>query len=366
VWAEVDPDRLRANVRHLLALAGGAEVCAVVKADAYGHGALPVARTALEAGATRLAVAHVNEGIALRQAGLDAPVWLLSEPEPDEFAAARHHRLEPAVYSRRGIEAAAGTSGNDPFPVHLKIDTGMHRAGARPDEAVALACRIGAARGLVLGSVFTHCAVADEPGRPETGEQLRCFQAALDALAAVGIRPPLTHAANTAATLAHPSARRDVVRCGLGLHGLVPAPGLPGADGLRPTLSLHTRVGFVKRVGAGSRVSYGLRGTVERETTLATLPVGYADGFRRGRWPGASVLIGGIRRPVVGVVTMDQVVVDCGDDDVAPGDAVVLLGRQGDEVIPAEEWAAEIGTITYEIVCGIGPRVERRYRAGGR
>ena len=368
VWAEVDLDALRHNVRHLIRVAGGAELCAVVKADGYGHGAVPVARAALEAGATRLAVAHVAEGVALREAGLDAPIWLLSEPELSELAELRRHRLEPAVYSRRVIEAAADADGHHgggaPLRLHLKVDTGMHRAGAHPSDAVDLACRIRAADGVVLGSVFTHCAVADEPARPETADQLRCFDAALAALARAGIDPPLTHAANTAGTLAHPSARRDVVRCGIGLHGLAPAPGLPGSEALRPTLSLHTRVALVKRVPAGASVSYGLRGSVTRDSTLATLPVGYADGFRRGRWQRADVLIGGARRPVVGVVTMDQVVVDCGDDDVAVGDPVVLLGRQGDEVISAEEWAAEVGTINYEIICGIGPRVARRYRSG--
>lgn len=369
-WATVDLSAVRHNVARLLEAAGGAGLCAVVKADGYGHGALPVARAALDAGASHLAVAQVAEGIALREEGVIARIWVLSEPDPDEWGEARHHRLEPAVYSVRGLDAAERSARDVRLTVHLKIDTGMRRVGADPDEAVPLARRIAERSDLALGSVFTHCPVADEPERPETASQQASFDSVLTALGAAGIVVPFTHTANTAATLAHPTARRDVVRCGIGLHGIVPGPGV--ADHarqarLRPAMSVHTRVAFTKRVPAGTAVSYGLRASVDRETTLATLPVGYADGFRRGRWSRrASVLIGGVRRPVVGVVTMDAVVVDCGDDDVRPGDEVVLMGRQGDEVITAEEWADQVDTIAYEIVCGIGPRVERRYVDGDR
>jgi alanine racemase len=357
----IDLDAVARNAGRLLAAAGGAELCAVVKADGYGHGAPAVARAALGAGATRLAVAHVDEGVALRQAGIEAPVWVLGEPEPPEFAVARHHRLEPAVYSTRGIDAARAGSG-PPLVVHLKLDTGMHRVGAHPGDAVGLARRITAHPGLVLGSVWTHLAVADEPGRPETAWQLARFDRALADLAAAGVEVPLTHAANTAATLAHPAARRDVVRCGIGLYGITPGPQVAGLADLRPALSLRTTVGFVKRVPAGTAVSYGLRAAVTRPSNLATLPIGYADGVRRALWRGGEVLIGGRRRPIVGVVTMDQVVVDCGDDDVRPGDEAVLLGTQGDEAVTAEEWAGLLGTIGYEITCGIGSRVQRRYQ----
>jgi alanine racemase len=365
-WAVIDLAAVAHNVRLLRAVAGAAALCAVVKADGYGHGAEPVARAALAAGARHLAVAQVSEGIALRQAGIDARIWVLGEPEPDEFAEARRHRLEPAVYSPRGIDAAAATSGTGRWPVHLKLDTGMGRVGARPDGALGLARRVVSADGLALGSVFTHLAVADEPERPETDAQLACLDAALAALAAGGIEPPLVHAANTAGALAHPASRRDVVRCGIGLYGIAPGPGVEAlAADLRPVMTLHTRVGFAKRVPAGTAVGYGLRRAVATETTLASLPVGYADGYRRVRWDrGAAVLIGGVRRPVVGVVSMDQVVVDCGDDPVRSGDETVLLGRQGDEEVTVQEWAAQADTIGYEIVCGIGPRVERRYVGG--
>jgi alanine racemase len=362
-WAVIDHEALRHNVRTLLEVGDGAALCAVVKADAYGHGVLPVTRTALDAGARYLAVAQVGEGVALREAGVTAPIWILSEPEPDEFDAARHHGLEPAVYSDRGL-AAASVPGGAPLVVQLKLDTGMNRVGAEPARATELARRILTTDGLTLGSVFTHCAVSDEPARPETARQLALFDAALAALAAEGIRPPLVHAANTAGALAHPASRRDVIRCGIGLHGILPGPGVAGLADLRPTMSVHTRVAFAKRVPAGTSVSYGLRGTVQRDTTLATIPVGYADGLRRGRWRCGDVLIGGVRRPIVGVVTMDQTVVDCGDDDVRPGEEVVLLGEQGAERITVEEWAEQVDTIGYEIVCGIGARVERRHRSG--
>lgn len=365
-WAVIDLDAVAHNVGRLLQAASGAELCAVVKAEAYGHGAVPVSRAALAAGATRLAVAQVAEGIALRRSGIDAPIWVLAEPEPDEFADARRHGLEPFLYSARGVGAAASTTGASRWPVHLKVDTGMGRVGAHPDDAVAVARLIGAQDGLVLASVLTHLAVSDEPARPETARQLARLDAVLASLADAGLSVPLVHAANTAATLSHPAARRDVVRCGIGLHGIVPGPAVPGAD-LRPTMSIHTRVAFTKRASAGTAVSYGLRACVDRPCTLATLPVGYADGLRRNRWDrGASVLIRGRRRPVVGVITMDQVVVDCGDDAVEVGEHVVLLGPQGDEVITAQEWADQSDTIPYEVVCGIGPRVERRYVGGDR
>lgn len=363
-WVEVDLGALAHNVGRLRASAPGAELCAVVKADAYGHGAVAVSRAVLDAGATRLAVAQVDEGVALRRAGIEAPIWVLAEPEPDELPAARRHRLEPAVYSTRGIDAALATTGEHDLVLHLKVDTGMHRVGAHPDDVVDLARRIVTGPGTRLGSVWTHCAVADEPGRPETAQQLRRYDDALGRLASAGIRPPLTHAANTAGALAHPAARRDVVRCGIGLHGIAPGPGVAGLGDLRPTLSWRTRVGFVKRVPAGTAVSYGLHGVVDRAATLATLPVGYADGLDRARWRGGEVLVGGRRRRIVGVVTMDQVVVDCGDDDVRPGDEAVLLGTQGEERITVEEWAEQVGTIGYEVVCGIGARVERRYVRG--
>jgi len=359
-WAEVDLDAVAHNVGVLVARAAPAEVCAVVKADGYGHGAVPVAAAALEAGAAWLAVALVEEAVLLREAGLDAPILLLSEARPGEFAEVAALDLRATVYSAAGVTAAAATGA--PLRLHLKVDTGMHRVGAAPDEVVGLAQAVVEHPSLELEAVWTHCAVADEPDRTFTAEQLERLDAVLAELAAAGIEVPLVHAANSAGAIAHPAARRSLVRCGIAVYGVDPSPELAGELPLVPALRLRSEVSFVKRVAAGEGVSYGLHHRFEQDTTVATVPIGYADGVRRRLGLlHQEVLIGGRRRPIVGVVTMDQLMVDCGDDDVTVGDEVVLLGRQGDEEVRATEWAATLGTIGYEITCGIGPRVPRRY-----
>jgi alanine racemase len=361
-WAEVDLGAVAHNVALLTERAAPAEVWAVVKADGYGHGAVPVARAALDAGARGLAVALVEEAVVLRDAGIDAPVLLLSEARPDEFVEVAALDLQPAVYSPAGIAAAAAVG--RPLRVHLKVDTGMHRVGADPHDAVELARSIVAAPTLTLEGLWTHCAVADEPSRPFTAEQLERFDHALADLAAEGIRPVVTHAANSAGAIAHPDARRTLVRAGIAVYGVDPSPDLAGELPLRPVLRLRSEVSFVKRVAEGEAISYGLHHTFDREATVATVPIGYADGVRRRLGLlHQEVLIRGRRHPIVGVVTMDQLMVDCGDEAVEVGDEVVLLGRQGDEEVTAAEWAERLGTIGYEITCGIGPRVPRRHLA---
>lgn len=368
-WVDIDLAAIARNVGALKATAPGAALCAVVKADGYGHGAGEVSRAALNAGATVLAVAQVDEGASLRDAGIDAPIWVLSEPEPHEFVSAAGFGLEPAIYSERGIEAAASVSRAAPLTVHLKVDSGMHRVGAHPDDVIERAVAIERASGLRLGSVWTHCATADEPGNPYTDRQLDRYDQVLDAMAGAGIEVPLRHAANSAGTLAHPRAHHDIVRAGIAIYGLAPSPAMLEAAceaGLTPALTWRSNVSFVKRLRAGDRVSYGQREGVDRPTNAATIPLGYADGYRRGLWKMGAVLIGGVRRPIIGVVTMDQIVVDCGDDDVAAGDDVVVIGEQtvgsvGDR-ITADELAAGLDTINYEVVCGISKRVERVHR----
>jgi alanine racemase len=371
-WAEVDLDAIAHNVGVLRKVAAPAPVLAVVKADGYGHGAVPVAGAALDAGAIGLGVATPDEGVELREAGVDAQVMVLSEPRPPEFAACAAYALEPTLYTATGIRAAAAaaTRHGHQLSVHLKVDTGMHRVGADPADAVELADAIAAEPSLVLASVFTHCAVADEPDDPFTGVQLGRFHDALRALADHGHRPPSRHAANSAAALLHPTARLDLVRCGIALFGISPAPGLADraaaiAD-LRPALALKAAVSFVKEVRAGERVSYGLRHRFERDSVVATLPIGYADGVpRRLHELGVDVLVGGRRCPIVGVITMDQLLVDCGAVGEVPvpqvGAEAVLIGEQGDEQVTAEDWAIRLGTIAYEIVCGIGSRIPRVY-----
>jgi alanine racemase len=359
-WAEVDLGAVAHNVGLLADLCRPAAVCAVVKADGYGHGAVPVARAAVEAGATWLAVALVEEAVVLRDAGLETPVLLLSEPRPEEFGAVARLGLRATVYTPEGVAAAAEVACG---PVHLKVDTGMHRVGAAPEDALALARAIADEPGLELEGIWTHLAVADEPERPFTVEQLERFARVRAALAEDGYTPAVAHAANSAGAIAHPAARLDLVRCGIAVYGIAPSPDLDGAVALRPAMAVHSEVTLVKRVAAGEGISYGLHHVFDRDTTVATVPIGYADGVRRRLGlDGGEVLIGGRRRPIVGVVTMDQLMVDCGDDPVATGDEVVVIGRQGDEEITAAEWAARLGTIGYEIVCGIGPRVPRRHQ----
>jgi alanine racemase len=364
VRARVDLGAVRANLERLAAVVAPAEMLAVVKADAYGHGAVPVARTALDAGATALGVALVGEGVALRGAGLDATLLVLSEPPAAAAGTVVAHRLTPVVYTRGGIDALAHAAheAGTRLPVHLKVDTGMHRVGCRPGEAIALTEVIGAHDSLELAGTCTHFAVADEPDDPYTREQIACFDAVLADLRRAGTDPGIVHAANSAGALVFPQARYDMVRLGIAMYGVPPAPGLASAVELRPALSVQARVAFVKDVAAGTRVSYGLRYQASRATRLATVPVGYADGVPRVLGErGGEVLVRGRRCPIAGTVTMDQIVVDVGDLPVEPGDEVVLLGRQGAEEITATEWAVRAGTIAYEIVCGIGPRVPRTY-----
>jgi alanine racemase len=362
-WAEVDVDAFDANVRTMRDIAAPAALWAVVKADGYGHGAVACARAALAAGAEGLCVALVQEGVALRAAGIDAPILLLSEQPLEQAPAVVAARLTPTVYSTAQVAALAAAGAAD-LPVHVKVDTGMHRVGCAPADAVAIADAVVAcAPALRLEGVSTHLAVADEPQEPSTAEQLARLDAVLAELAAAGHHPARVHAANSAATLAHPAARRSFVRAGIALYGISPGHGVDDLAGsLRPVLSLKARVSFVKRVAAGERISYGLRHTFSTTTTVATLPLGYADGVpRRLSAVGGEVLLRGRRCPIVGVVTMDQLMVDVGDAPVEVGDEAVLLGCQDGERIRAEDWADALDTIGYEIVCGISARVERRH-----
>jgi alanine racemase len=369
VWAEIDLGVVRDNARWLCKQAGPAALCAVVKAFGYGHGSVPVAQAAVAGGATWLGVATVEEGLQLRQAGISEPVLLLSEPVPGAMHDVVAGRLTPTLYTPGGVEAAvravAAYGGREPLAVHVKVDTGMHRVGAHPEVAAVLAERVAAHPSLRLEGLFTHLAVADEPEDPFTGEQLARFRRVLDELEAVGVRPELLHAANSAGAIVFPDARFDLVRCGIALYGLAPAPVLQErCEGLVPALTLKARVSYVKRVDAGERVSYGLRYRLDRPATIATVPIGYADGVpRRLSEAGGEVLIGGHRHRIAGTVTMDQITVDCGDHVIAVGDEVVLIGRQGEETITAWDWAERLGTIAYEIVCGLSARVPRDYLA---
>jgi alanine racemase len=368
VWAEIDLAAVRANVATFRELSRPAALLAVVKADGYGHGAVPVARAALEAGASALGVALVEEGIELRDAGVDAPILVLSEPVPDAAASVVAFGLTPVVYTLAGIDALAKAVADrgvrERLGVHLKVDTGMHRVGCSPGDAVELASQVVDRPELELAGVCTHLAVADEPGNAYTGEQLAQFDAVLAELRARGIPTGVVHACNTAGAIAWPAARRDLVRVGIGCYGIAPADALEGNVGLQPAMAVKARVSHVKDLPAGAGVSYGLRYTTVRPARIATVPIGYADGVPR-ELPerGGTALVHGRRCPMAGTVTMDQLMLDVGDLPVEVGDEVVLLGRQGDEEITAADWAHAMGTIAYTIVCGIGPRVPRVYSA---
>lgn len=360
---EVDLGAIRHNIARLGAVAG-TDVCAVVKADGYGHGAIAVARAAVDAGAAWLGVALVEEGIALREAGITAPILVLSEPPiaavPELLAA----RLTPTAYREPFLAVldATGHGRGAPVGVHLKVDTGMARVGVPPADWSARIAQVAVARGLEVEGLFTHLARADEPEVATTDQQLAAFDRVVDAAAKQGVRPRLLHTANTAGTLLHPDARRDLVRPGIGVYGLSPDAAVDAAEhGLEPALRLVSEVSFAKRVTAGTPVSYGHRWRAPDDGWLATVPVGYADGVPRALTNRAQVLVRGRRRPMVGTVTMDQVMVWCDQDEPAVGDEVVLIGSQGAERVRVEEWAAAADTITYEIATQLTARLPRHH-----
>jgi alanine racemase len=368
-WAEVDLAALARNTATLATAVAPAALCAVVKADGYGHGARTVAPALLEAGATSLGVALVDEGIELRDDGIDAPILLLSEAPSTALRDAIHARLTLTVGSLHGARALADVAReHHPEPVHVKVDTGMHRQGV---EASALDEVLDVLEhgGVPVGGLWTHLPVADgvtDEAVEFTRSQLEILEGVLDK-----VRPRLgahvvVHTANTAGALALPASRLDLVRVGLGLYGYLPHPALAdvltdaGLPGLEPVLSLKARVVAVRDLPAGARPSYGRRRPLRTDARVATVPLGYADGVPRALLDaGQEVLIRGRRRALAGVVTMDQLLVDCGDDPVEVGDEVVLLGRQGDESITADEWASALNTISWEVLCSIKQRVPK-------
>ena len=364
VWAEVDLDAVAHNVHALRALVAPASVLAVVKADAYGHGALPVARAAIDAGAAMLGVALVEEGVALRHGGVQAPVLVLSEPVAAAADAVVEHRLVPAVYTAEGIDAlgAAAARASVRLAVHLKVDTGMHRLGVAADAAAAFTRWAAGLDGVVVSGIFTHFACADDPspaGVAATDAQLSAFAAVLADLEATGDRPPTVHAANSAAVLARPDAGFDLVRPGIAVYGLPPGPEVP-VDDLRPVLTWRSQVAQVHELGPDEGVGYGHTWRTARPSRVATVPVGYADGLRRAPATWRHVLVRGACAPLVGRVSMDQISIDVTDvPGVRRGDEVVLLGRQGNEELSAAAVADWLGTSCYEVVAEILARVPR-------
>ncbi|WP_413966327.1 alanine racemase [Actinacidiphila polyblastidii] len=369
--ATIDLDALRSNVAALRAKAPGAAFMAVVKADAYGHGMVPCARAALEAGATWLGAATPEEALALRAAGLGGRVlcWLWNPGGPWRACVEADIDVTVSAHWALAEVVAAARAAGRTARVQLKIDAGLGRNGVQPDQWPDLvrAARTAERDGLIrVTGLWAHFSCADEPGHPSVARELAVFRRALDQAAAAGLTPEVRHMANSPGTLTLPESHFDLVRPGVAMYGISPVPQLGGpADfGLRPVMTLTARLASVKRVPGGHGVSYGHRYVTAGETTLALVPVGYADGVPRHASGTGPVLVAGRRRTVAGRVAMDQFVVDLGGDAAEPGDEAVLFGP-GDRGEPtAEDWARACGTIAYEIVTRIGARVPRVHTGG--
>ena len=362
---EISLDAIAHNVRTLKArTSAGTRFMAVVKADGYGHGAVPVARTCLGAGADRLGVATVQEAVTLREAGIVTPIQLLSEPPVSSVPLLMEHDLIPTVTTREfavalGTQAAAV---GRVMPYHLKVDTGMNRIGVRAEDAVEFARGLLDFPGLVLEGTFTHFATADVPGDWDFEGQVRRFSSAIEQMRTDRIDPGIVHSANSAATILHSEVHGDMVRCGIAIYGLHPDAATYGAVDLRPAMAVKARASFVKRISMGEGVSYGLTWRAAGSAQIVTLPLGYADGVHRVLSNAMRVLVGGVSCQQVGRVCMDQFMVEAPRDlRVSVGDEVLLVGSQGDESIIMDELASAAGTINYEMACAFGMRLERVY-----
>ena len=366
VRALVDLDGIASNYRFLADRVAPRRLYAVVKADAYGHGAGPVAARLARAGADRFAVANPEEGTALRRGGIAGEILVLSRVDPEDVPRLAAYGLTPTLYDAAQAEgiAAAAKGASVPLPVHLELDTGMGRAGFRPEELDFVVALFRHAPGLRLAGTFANLSRADDPSSPETARQVERLRAAASRLRDAGLAPGLVHASNSAAILGAEPAWLDAVRPGLALYGIVPR-GFSEAAALVPAMTLEARVTAVRRVPADTPLGYGGRFVTERPTTIAVLPIGYHDGFRRSFSGRVAVLLGGKRAPVVGAVSMDVTLVDASDAPVRRGDRAVCLGTDGRDTVTAWELADAAGTIPYEILCGIGPRVPRVHVESG-
>ena len=375
-WAEIDLGAIRHNVREISALCGpDVRFMAVVKADGYGHGAFEVGRAALAAGASHLGVATVDEALDLRRRGIVAPILILAEPPVDSIPELLNERIAPTVTRAEFLLEYGGIAAarNEIAPYHLKIDTGMNRIGVHHLEAASFAESFSFMPSVHLEGVFTHFATADVPGDWGFAQQLERFDGAVAAIRAAGIDPGIVHAANSAAAILHPKARFDMVRIGLSLYGLHPSDASRPVIDLAPAMSIKSRLTLVKDVALGEGVGYGLTHQAGRGSRIGTIPLGYADGLRRILSNRMDVLHDGRRLPQAGRICMDQTMVE---QSIVPrpglepqrrievGDEIVIIGRQGDETITADEHADLIGTITHEVTCGFGTRLERVHLIG--
>ena len=370
-WVEIDLDAIAHNVRQLKKHIG--ERCmlsAVVKANAYGHGALQAAQVALHNGASRLSVARAEEAVALRLRGITAPILSMGHSTPSQAVDIVAHGITPAVANldlAHALSAAVAVAGSRPLPVHVKVDTGMGRFGLLPEETLPFVRALLNVPGLTLEGVFTHFATADEADLSYVHQQFAVYQQVLLQLQEAGISVPIRHAANSAATLALPETHLDMVRCGIAVYGLRPSAETKMVVPVRPAMSLKSRIARLRTLPARSCISYGCTYVTSQPTAVGLVPIGYGDGYRRGLSNKAQVLVGGRRVPIIGRVCMDQFMVDLSNvPDAREGDEVVALGRQGHEEINAEELGAWMGTNNYETVAAILPRVPRVYLADSR
>ncbi|MBM3129843.1 MAG: alanine racemase [Chloroflexi bacterium] len=371
-WVEVNLSVIESNTRRLVDITRGAEVMAIVKANAYGHGAVEVSRAALRGGARWLGVVALGEALELRRANITAPILVTGYTPPDWTRAAVENDVTLTVFTLDGARALADAARalNTNARMHLKVDTGLSRLGVLPEDAVAFARAVNALSNVEIEGVYTHFAVSDTPdafgvigaGDVFTQTQLTIFRDVLRALAGAGIRPRYRHCANSPAALRMPDARFDLVRSGILICGLDPDPQVPRPPGFVPALAFKTQVAHVKPVAAGAYVGYGDAFRAPRALRVAIVMVGYADGYRRKLANNGAVLIRGARAPIIGRVCMDQCFADVTEiADAQAGDQVVLIGKQGAEEIRAEEIAEWMGTNNYETVTTISARVERRY-----
>lgn len=365
-WVDIDLAALRHNVAQLRHRLGpGTALMAVVKADAYGHGAATVARCSLEAGASWLGVATVPEGIELRQAAIHAPILVMGAINDEaEIRAAAQWRLQPALVSpKQGLimsDVLGGANGAAQLPVHLQIDTGMGRLGFPWERAVELVQFARRLPRLSIASLYSHLATADSPDLTTMLQQHQRFRQAVKALQQHHLCPPCLHFANSAATLVGPELHYDMVRVGLALYGLYPAPHLQSAINLRPVLQVRARITHLKAVPEGTGISYGHRHVTSAPARIAVVGIGYADGVPRSLSNQMEVLVRGQRVRQVGAITMDQLMVDVtGVPDLQEGDVVTLLGQDGSQQITADDWATHTGTISWEILCGFKHRLPR-------
>lgn len=369
LWAEIDLSAVTHNVRELKRHIGKTELLAVVKANAYGHGAVMVARTALENGASWLGVARVDEAVQLRRAGIGAPILILGYATPYEADAIVAHRVTPTVNTRQLALALSTASAirNVTTPVHIKVDTGLTRFGLLPGEIVGFAKELATLPNLRLEGLYTHFATSDESDKTFVHEQLAVYQETLQLFAEAGLPIAVRHASNSGAALDVPAAHLDMVRCGITVYGLYPSDAVSRQVKLKPVLSLKARVARVREVPAGTSVSYGRTFRTEAPALLALIPVGYADGYSRALSNRGEVLVRGQRAPIVGRVCMDQFVVNVTDvPGVRTSDEVVIIGHQGEQQISADELATHLGTISYEITSSIAARVPRIYVRQGK